>query len=308
MTLRMPNLLKPFLAALALLYYGSALAATAAPAPSKAATAQTQKFERGLLWRIEPPTGKPSYLFGTIHTDDPRVTELPPAVQERFNGADTLILELVMDTKAVVDAMSYMMFTDERTLPGVLGVKLYDETRTTLLNYGLPVAGLEKQKPWVAVVTLSMPLPKADGTVLDQTLQLKAIKARKTVEGLETVAEQVGVFDQMPMADQIDLLKHTLKEMPKRDEQLEAMTRAYLARDLRGLMAIVDAQRPKQAGVYDALMQRLLKDRNIRMVERLQSRLKQGNVFIAVGAAHLPGPDGVLPLLERAGYRVSPVY
>ena len=82
----------------------------------------------------------------------------------------------------------------------------------------------------------------------------------------------------------------------------------YLRRDLAGLVKIQDRYMYPESDIDDRFMNELLDKRNIRMVERMQEFLKQGNAFIAIGALHLPGKAGVLHLLEQQGYKVQPVY
>lgn len=285
------------------------LGAVAADSASTSAgpLAPSDKYAHGLLWRIETDRAAPSYLFGTLHSDDPRVTALPNQVRDSFDRARSFTMEMVADDAAVATMAAFMFFNDGRTLPGILGDALYAETRKVLAAEGLPQTGLERQKPWVVVVMLSTPRPR-DGVFLDLALQARAQAQSKPIHGLETVAEQLSIFDDLPMADQIALLKDTLRLQPQARALLEEITRAYLARNLARMMTLADKHRPADARVYDALMKRLITQRNVRMASRMRARLAEGNAFIAVGAAHLPGPDGLLNLLERAGYRVSSVY
>jgi uncharacterized protein YbaP (TraB family) len=110
------------------------------------------------------------------------------------------------------------------------------------------------------------------------------------------------------MEDQVALLDHALRSHREADKLLETMVRAYLARDLAEIMAIMNSAGASDQRLQDTLMSRLLTQRNVRMIDRMRPRLEEGNAFIAVGAAHLPGNDGLLALLERAGWRVTPVY
>jgi uncharacterized protein YbaP (TraB family) len=86
------------------------------------------------------------------------------------------------------------------------------------------------------------------------------------------------------------------------------MIRAYLARDIAALAEAGMKHKPDNDRLYRSVMDRLLTRRNARMATRLGPILKDGGAFIAVGAAHLPGESGLLNLLEKAGYRVTPVY
>jgi len=296
--------LRVFLAGLVWLAAASVAHGAAAP---ESARAPWQKYTHGLLWRIETAGAPPSYLFGTLHSDDPRVTDLPAPVKTAFDGARSFTMELIADAGALAAITKLMFFDDGRTLPALLGDALYAETQRVLKQEGLPHQGIERQKPWAVVMMLSAPRPRT-GVFLDLLLQAQAGAQAKPTYGLETVDEQLAAFNDLPMADQVTLLKETLRLQAHARAELEELTRAYVARDLGRIMAVAERNRPADARVHDALMTQLITQRNHRMVERLRTRLAEGNGFIAVGAAHLPGADGMLYLLERNGYRVSRVY
>lgn len=292
---------------LALLALVGAAATPANSAPAPVTRDDGRQYTRGLLWRVESPGRAPSHLFGTIHSSDPRVLALPAPVKQVFDRSASFTMEMVTDGSALV-AMAEIMFLGEgRTLRQLTGDALYGEIRDALAARGLPDDGLEKQKPWVVLMTLSAP-PNRGAMFLDLALQLQATLAGKPVHGLESIQEQLSVFDELSTEDQVALLRETVRSQRESEAQLEALTRAYLARDLGELMATVERFRPEDARLYNTLMQRLLDDRNRRMAERMEARLVEGNAFIAVGAAHLPGPDGLLALLARRGYRLTAVH
>lgn len=287
--------------------WGVLLCLAVASAAATEQQAPLLPYSRGVLWRVETTGAAPSYLFGTLHSDDPRVTRLPPPVKQAFERARSFTMEMLTDDAALATIAKHISFDDGQTLPALLGDNLYAETRAALAAVGLPDTGLERQKPWVIVMLLSTPRPR-HGLSLDLALQAQAVAQSKAIHGLETAAEQLSVLNDLPLADQVVLLKDTLRSLQHRDAQIEELTRAYLARDLAGIMKISDRNRPADARVHDALMERLLTQRNVRMAQRMQARLKEGDAFVAVGAAHLPGRHGLLHLLARGGYRVSAVY
>ncbi len=301
---------------LALILGGTAVPATelssAKTQPCSTPTPTACRYTKGLLWKIERTGQKPSYLFGTIHSGDPRVLALPTPVRDALGRANSFTMEVILSGDAfTADVIEKMFYRDGRTLRGVLGDALYAETREALRERGLPVDGIERQKPWVIVVALSAPPPSAR-PFLDLALQQQAQRAGKRVYGLESIAEQIdaliGAFDGLPLADQVALVKEIVQTRQDYNKQLEALTRAYVARDLAAIMALMEESRSENTHVYDTVMERLLNERNRRMIERMRARLDEGNAFIAVGAAHLPGERGLLALLEQAGYRVTPLY
>lgn len=293
-------------ALLSLLSFTSPADAAATGAPTVQPSAA--KYAKGLLWRIESPTGLKSFLFGTIHSDDPRVINLPPAVAQSLDASDRFVMEAVMDGKALVKMSEVMYFNDGRTLEQVIGVKLHRDTVKAVAARGIPAHAIERQKPWPVMMILSVPPPRS-GDYLDLVLQSRAAGQKKPVIGLETISEQLAVFDELTLADQTALLADVVYGQDDVGRDLEALHRAYLARDLNEIANISERHLPTgNARIYRNVMDRLLTQRNQRMLDRLAPILRQGGAFIAVGAAHLSGDSGLLRQLERAGYRVTAVY
>ena len=262
----------------------------------------------GLLWEVSKPGTPSSYLFGTIHSEDPEVVQLARQVQEAFDASRSVVLEMLMDMDAMIYSSTAMLMADDRSLSDLLGRPLFTQAVAAIQTRGIPEIVLERMKPWAVAVTLSMPVPET-GQVLDIVLYQEALQDGKQVYGLETIREQLDVFELMPMADQLELLKDALASFPEIDAMHAELLTAYKQRDLAGLMAINEAS--MQAGnqrLAEDFQQRLIIDRNLRMFERMQQYLQQGRVFVAVGALHLPGKDGLLQLLEQGGYTIKRVY
>jgi hypothetical protein len=139
-------------------------------------------------------------------------------------------------------------------------------------------------------------------------LQARAIREGKANHGLETMEEQIGVFNSMSLEDQVVMLRDAVKDTHITQAALDELTRAYLQRELNALARLSEQYKGSNPRAHDELMRRLLTERNHNMAKRMPERLKEGNAFIAVGALHLPGEDGLLQLLSKAGYRVTRVY
>ena len=273
----------------------------------KPVATEGQDFKHGLLWKIETPGVAPSYLFGTYHTSDPRITTLPCPVREIFNRTSSYTMEVIFNGAGIVSMAEAMFFSDGKTLKDVLGEPLYQETLRLLGTSETSGNSINNMKPWAVMMTLLYPR-EGGGLFLDMALQLAATRYGKPTYGLETMQEQIAVFDDMSIEDQVALLRDTVQNQELTQSAAEELTQAYLKRDLGALLVVSEKFKPQDARVHDALMERLLLRRNINMAERMRVRLKEGNAFVAVGALHLPGDDGLLNLLSRAGYRVSPVY
>jgi hypothetical protein len=163
-------------------------------------------------------------------------------------------------------------------------------------------------KPWAVATTLSMPAA-GTGMVLDRVLYEQALQDGKPVAGLETVQEQLDIFEGMSMDDQVALLRDAVAQFSGIAALHQQLLDAYKQQDLAAMLAINEAA--LEAGdrrFADEFQRRLVTDRNRHMAERLRPYLSEGRAFVAVGALHLPGDEGLLNLLERQGYTVSAVY
>lgn len=257
------------------------------------------------LWRISGADAAPSYLFGTMHAEHPDVVRLPPAVERAFAGSERLVLEMVLDETAILATVQSGLFEAGRNLEDVLPPPLYRRTVAAMAGYGIPEPVLRRYKPWMIFSTLMLPRSRS-GMFLDMRLYQQAMAAGKPVLGLETAAEQIRVFDAMPMADQVSILRDTLDNLDRFDAWFEEMREVYLSGDLDALARFSDdMMRDIDPALAQRFERRFVTERNHRMADRLQPLLRKGGTFIAVGALHLPGEDGIIALLREAGYEVE---
>ena len=261
----------------------------------------------GLLWRIEGAGPRASYLFGTVHSDDPGVTRLPSAVTSALDGARSVSLELLPNMETQIASAQAMLYTDGTRLSSVIGLSLYTRTRKAASAAGLPVQALESMKPWAVMIMLSMP-PPTSGQFLDFLIYQRAEAAGKRTYALETYQEQLGVFEDLSVSDQKQLLKNPLDELPAMPDYFRKLLKLYQARDLAGLRRLSEDSLRDSGAAGERLMEGLMSKRNRRMVERMQARLQEGGAFIAVGALHLSGADGLVRLLQARGLKLSKVY
>jgi len=272
------------------------------------AAAAADPFDSGLLWRVERAGVTSSYLFGTMHSDDPGVVKLPKPVQRAFDQAQGLTLEVVLDPRSLLSMASALLMTDGNTLESVIGRRLYERTVAVMSKRGMPEMLVANMKPWAVAVMLMTPAGN-NGVVLDHVLYQSAVAAGKKVHGLETVAEQMGLFDDLSHKDQIALLEDTLDNLDSIGQMLDELLIAYLDRDLKRLLELNEASmRDSDPLLAETFNRKVIVERNYRMAERMQSRLSEGKQFIAVGALHLAGEQGLLKLLSERGYRLSRIY
>lgn len=259
--------------------------------------------ERGLLWRIQPPQGAPSYLFGTIHTHDERVTGFSPRLVEAIGAVDVFMPEAMPpDTPARI-------FMIQGTLKDLLAPQEVEVLLTLADRYALRESVALHMKPWMLAVLLAQP---AVSGMPPQDLLLKEIAQvrGRQVEALESSEAHFTAMDGLEMADQLALLRAAMQQSQEEKAQaFETLVNAYLTRDMENI-AMLDAQLSAAglpAGLWPKMRKLLIDDRNARMAERLLEKMPQATLFVAVGAAHLPGPGGLIARLRSAGYRVEAV-
>jgi uncharacterized protein YbaP (TraB family) len=164
----------------------------------------------GLLWEVSKAGAEPAYLFGTIHSEDPGVLQLARPVQQAFAASQAVVLEMLLDVDAMMYSSAAMLMMDGRSLSDIVGQPLFRQASLAMQSRGIPEAVLNRMQPWAAAVTLSMPAPET-GEVLDAMLYQNALQQGKDVYGLETVQEQLHVFESMSGADQVTLLKDAVE-------------------------------------------------------------------------------------------------
>ena len=166
---------------------------------AETATPQGGVFTKGLLWKIEAPGSSstadtPDYLFGTMHSDDPRIAVVPEKVQQALTLSESFCMEMVPDTTAMMTMSKSMLFTNGKTLQAVIGDQLFKQLTPLMMKRGIPAQALAMFKPWAVFLTLSVP-PQKTGRFLDLLLYESAKQQNKPVCGLETAEEQVDVFE-----------------------------------------------------------------------------------------------------------------
>ena len=258
----------------------------------------------GLLWRVSGAQAGESYVLGTMHIAAPRVMKVVDAVQTQFAASDVFAMEVLLDDTAMQKLGSAMFYSDGRRLSQVVEAGLFAAIVRHLADYGVSESLAATMKPWAAFTTMSMPIG-ATAAPLDLQLMGAARQAGKKVLGLETLAEQLAVFEGVSEPDQVSMLREVVCHYDTFQHELGEMVDAYVARDLAGL---VEQAMRYESAEKDAFMDKLLWARNVRMAARIVPLLGAGHAFIAIGALHLPGARGVLHLLEQQGYRVEAVY
>ncbi len=288
--------------------------------------AEAAKIPNGdsLLWRIEKDGTKPSWLYGTMHVADPRVLEMKKSARAAYDNADTVVVELAEVTNlqgAMAGLMAdpgLTMLPDGKTLQDLLDKEDLAEIEAILEERGIPMTFVSRMKPWMVFSLISIPecelVRRSRGEeFLDKQLATGALERGKALKGLETVKEQLSVLSGLPLDVQAVLLADTAALGPVLNDATTTMTELYLEGNLGMIMpllqsATVDPNAAEdKTGAYAKFEQDLIQSRNHTMAERAQPMLNDGNVFVAVGALHLPGEEGLVQLLRNNGFTVTAV-
>lgn len=193
-----------------LAWLGVACACLAAFAWSLPAAAARDAFDSGLFWRVSRSGIADSFVFGTIHVPDPRVTAVPDDVNEALSRSRVLATELVM--RVVGDHLGDAeLLEPPQRLPPLLGDAAYAQLAGTLAGRDVDAATLARMKPWAALLRLQS-TPGATVATLDENLYVLARSRRLPVRTLESADEQLCAFDAIPLASQVAVLKHTLAQ------------------------------------------------------------------------------------------------
>ena len=265
-----------------------------------------QEFGRGLLWRVSKQGLPASHVFGTIHVAERHVSAQLDRVREVLAGSEVFVMEAVFDPDGIKALRKMMFFEGDTRLGEVISAELYARTLRILKAYHITDGDLANMKPWAAYLTMSYPADP--GIILDQRLLQLATDAKISARGLESLQEQGQLFNSFSLADQVRLLTDAVCHRELLVSDFAVMIALYKAGDLTGLSAYGQRYSFDDNTIYETLTDRLLTRRNRLMAERMQTVLAAGKAFIAVGALHLPGPQGVLALLERRGFTITRVF
>ncbi|MFP4096865.1 MAG: TraB/GumN family protein [Cyclobacteriaceae bacterium] len=267
--------------------------------------AHAQK-EKSLLWKISGKgLEKPSYLFGTIHLMCPQDIKITEAMQSAMSATEQLVLELDMDEPGIMqEMMSASMMKDGTTIKSLLSEEDYQLLENFMKDsLGMPLQSLAGMKPMLLSTVFMLPVLQCQPGSYEMSLVQAAKEHEMEVFGLETVADQIAVFDAIPLKEQSAYLVKSIKEYDQTKHEIKDMIRLYQTQDVDGLYKMINKSMAEMENAEDAL----LNDRNLKWLPQIEETAKEKPTFFAVGAGHLAGPQGVITLLRKAGYEVEAV-
>ena len=260
-------------------------------------------------WRVTGEDTGELLLLGSIHYLRQEDYPLPSNIDELYQQADTLVMELDLDD---LDTLSVEnLFVEAGTLPPgsslqtVLTPAVYELAETRSAEFGLDLAFATRLEPWLVAITLMDLGMNALGfnasRGLEQHLLRRATSDRKQVLGLETLEDQIHVLDQLSIKEQEALLLQTLNEIDSADDAMDELLNAWRDGHVNALANELTANFED----FPILYRHLVIDRNERWLNPLRQLLETGERYlVVVGALHLVGDDSVIELLQHQGLSV----
>lgn len=264
--------------------------------------------QNALLWQISGKgLKKPSYLYGTIHAICPEQLVISQLLKDKVGQTEQLTLELDMD-----DPNMMGQFMASAKLPEGQSLKaLFSEGQYKLLaayfadNFGVDLAYLDSMKPFILQTMILSKLTDCTPESYEQKLMDIAHGNQREVIGLETVQQQMHAVDQLPDTMYADMLVRMVNDIAQSKADYRKMVDLYLAQDLTGLDSLMKKSYKEEE--YKKFEEVLLAQRNQAWIPVMEKMAKAKPTFFAVGAAHLSGQNGVIALLRKQGYKVTPV-
>ncbi len=273
-----------------------------------------------ILWRISRAGIADSWLFGTMHMADPMIATLPEPAAAALDQSQTVLIENVEATDragavaALVRFKELSFYLDGSTVETRLGDDLLPALGEAAEQRGIPSALAVRMRPWLLATALAVPVcelarKQAGEPVLDAVIAAKAADDGKRLIGLETSEEQFRAAALLPERFHVAALEETLRLGPRTDDVMATIKGLYIAGDIAMIDPLMRHVSRRFSAGDEAVdfRKRLVHDRNRVMAKRAQGYLADGGVFMAVGALHLPGSDGVVALLREQGFAVEPV-
>ncbi len=250
------------------------------------------------------------YLAGSVHALPANDSTLPSTVERAYAEAEALVMEIDLDDLNPAEAAQFML--ERGVLPAEKSLRdwLTEEQFSTILklttSLGIPAANVERLEPWAAalfITQLALMRSGFDAQLgVDQQLAQRAKRDQKPITGLETLTQQLQVFDGQSYEEQVQFLQLSSVESAAMTEQLHQMIAAWRAGDLEALASELDEAFAGTPNLYAAL----LKARNEAWVPQiLDLRSAKDDYLVVVGALHLAGKDSVVRLLEARGVKLE---
>ncbi len=293
--------MKRFLLSIQLL--AGSLLGGCAPAPAEPAP-------KPALWKVAD-ADTTIYLFGNVHTLRPNTNWRTKTFDDAVTKSQQLVLEILPDGVAEQQAAAMKALAYSAGLPPILE-RVAPEKRAALKELieqsGIPEKSFDELETWAVALILSASTQKSLNAEFSEGAERQLgdnfKRAGKPIFALESVEEQMRLFDTIPEAAQRRFLTNVVDDTPNANASFTKMVNAWLRGDTKEIEAIFDKEVQRSPGLVEALF----RHRNAAWAEWIRKRLNTpGTIMVAVGTGHLVGTDSVLSLLQAQGLTVERV-
>jgi uncharacterized protein YbaP (TraB family) len=252
------------------------------------------------------------YLAGSVHALPKDHAELSPELEAAYRASTSIVMEVDLDDLNPLEAVEFVTshgtLQPPTTLATVIGVDRYASVVKVAESLELPEPAISRLEPWAAAMVLTQFALMKSGfdpqLGIDMQIAERARTDQKPIDGLESVVDQLGIFDGRSMDEQGKFLVDAANDVPKMHDDLQHLIAAWRAGDLRGMEREFLKERAQAPALYDEL----LGARNRKWLPQIEALLgADHNVLVLVGTLHFVGHDGLLELLSRAGHKPLPL-
>ena len=257
------------------------------------------------LWELH---GKHNtvYLLGSIHVLRPTDYPLAPAVLAAYSDAKSIIMEVNLQEidaqQLQTELLASARLPEGKTLPSIMGAQRYQRATALARELGVELSIFDAIAPWFVAEAISqMQLQQLGFTPKSGVEMFFLDHARsdsKSVSGLETVRDQIALFDALPFETQADYLIASLEEAHDLPKEVDDMVHAWA----RGDTVWFADQLKSEFGRDPKLYQSVLVARNRKWIPKIEALLNDNkNYLVIVGTGHLVGEGSVIELLKKDG-------
>ena len=262
--------------------------------------------EEGVFWEISGENlTAPSYLFGTIHLICEEDFALSDQVTDKLSESEALVLEIDMDDPALqIEMMNNIYNKEGQQITDYLSKEEYLELHTFLKERtGMDLDMLKGMRPMVLMSLIYNNLLACETRSFENELMKLAHAEEIEVVGMETVEDQLSLFDIIPLKDQYRTFYTYTSNLEKGQREFRKLIMSYKEENILELLKMV-GESPEYKDYQDVF----LSDRNKNWVGSMGNIMKDEPVFFAVGAGHLAGPEGLISLLKKEGFKLKRIF
>lgn len=257
-----------------------------------------------LLYKIDGNNlQKPSYIYGTIHIMPKKDFVLSDSIKSAFNSCRELAMEvdLNMDLKTQLEILELTMIPDGKTIADITTKENSERIRNFCLDsLNWKETKYNKTSRFQPFFFSSLITQELIGKSKSFETEFKKLakKNKMSISGLETIQFQVKLLSEVSNEEQIKML---LLGLTTDNSEFNKLLETYLIKDINKLVTLMNTD------LSPEFYSDLIVKRNQKWIPIIIELIQKNPTFIAVGAAHLPGNDGVLNLLKEAGYTITPI-